>query len=502
MARVRLERRGAIGRAMPKVRLARVVSWTVLAAILGYGALLRIDAIGAQFDITGFPQLRALEERSFARPELIRPHSVSWPRAQLYGHRDGPPTHYHSDPYTYLAAARAMTSFYTAHWREPVFPFATRLSLDLLNDQDVAVSFASTAFSLLAVWLTYILGASLWSRPVGLLAALALSLDIDVVSLASRGWRDDAYIAAFVMCAYLMLRYIRTADSGATPVHSIGRWRVKALHVDAVLLGIGAGLAILTRIMALPFVVAGAGWILLGRRAAWRQHAQGLAIAALTATIVAAPYFINCWRVFGDPLYTFNVHGAIYSATEHRPELSGSTASYVRAKISRRPMEAVDTITRGLTTYPFGNKLRGLSAWHAGVDRWLAGASLAGLVVLAGFPAGRLLLVATLAGLLPFSLTWTLDPDYRFTLFAYPVLLIAAAVAVAAAGRVLSWRPADAAAWRTFAWRPWGALVGAALAMLWLIDAVSPSRRSTTATTYRWLRVTGIPRRLAAGGRT
>jgi hypothetical protein len=138
-------------------------------------------------------------------------------------------------------------------------------------------------------------------------------------------------------------------------------------------------------------------------------------------------------------------------------------------------MEAVDTITRGLTTYPFGNKLRGLSAWHAGVDRWLAGASLAGLVVLAGFPAGRLLLVATLAGLLPFSLTWTLDPDYRFTLFAYPVLLIAAAVAVAAAGRVLSWRPADAAAWRTFAWRPWGALVGAALAMLWLIDAVSPS---------------------------
>ena len=39
-----------------------------------------------------------------------------------------------------------MTSFYGAHFREPVFPFAVKSYLWLLDDQDVAVSFASATF--------------------------------------------------------------------------------------------------------------------------------------------------------------------------------------------------------------------------------------------------------------------------------------------------------------------------------------------------------------------
>src|SRR5262249_8978646 len=152
---------------------------------------------------------------------------------------------------------------YTAHFREPVFPFATKISLAVFANQDVAVSFASTACSLLAVWFTYLLGATLWSRSAGLAAALALSLDPDVVSLASLGWRDDAYMAAFTMCAYLFLRYARSADVGATRVYRIGRWQVPAFHADAVLLGIGTGLAVLTRIMAVPFVLAGLMWVFI-----------------------------------------------------------------------------------------------------------------------------------------------------------------------------------------------------------------------------------------------
>ena len=171
----------------------------------------------------------------------------------------------------------------------------------MLGGQDVAVSFASTFFSLLAVWLTYVLGAAVWSRPAGLLAALGLSLDFDVVSLASLGWRDDAYMAAFTLCAYLMLRVWRTGEASPR---------------SYVVLGVGAGLAILTRIMAVPFLVAGVGWILFARRNAWRTHLRGAGLALLAATLTAGPYFVNCWRVYGDPLYTFNVHGAIYSAAE------------------------------------------------------------------------------------------------------------------------------------------------------------------------------------------
>ena len=99
-----------------------------------------------------------------------------------------------------------MPSFYDAHDREPVYPYVLKMVLHLFGNQDVAVSFTSTAFSLLAIWLTSVLGAMVWSRAAGLLAALGLALDYDAVSLASAGWRDDAFVAAVVLCAVLILR--------------------------------------------------------------------------------------------------------------------------------------------------------------------------------------------------------------------------------------------------------------------------------------------------------
>ena len=117
-----------------------------------------------------------------------------------------------------------------------------------------------------------------------------------------------------------------------------------------------AGLAILTRIMAVSFLVAGVGWILFAHRNAWRTHLRGAGLALLAATLTAGPYFVNCWRVYGDPLYTFNVHGAIYSAAEGEADWKGSTASYVSNRIAQRPIAIVDTVAQGLTSYPFTNK--------------------------------------------------------------------------------------------------------------------------------------------------
>lgn len=140
---------------------------------------------------------------------LLRPAGVTWTAVPSYPHRDGPPTHYASDPYTYLKYAREMRSFYAAHLREPLFPFVTKVFLRLLRNQDVAVSFASAAFSVLAIIGTLAVGWYAFSWPVGLGAALAMAIEYEVVSSGVDGLRDDAFVCAAVLSAYVMLRYAR-----------------------------------------------------------------------------------------------------------------------------------------------------------------------------------------------------------------------------------------------------------------------------------------------------
>ncbi len=465
------------GWASLRARLAPSVSWAVLAVILTHGALLRLDAITGQYGVVSSPGwLAALQTRQFAGPERIRPGSITWGPEELYPHKDGPATHYRSDPYTYLEAARQMTSFYEPHWREPVFPFVTREFLGVLDGQDVAVSFASAFCSVLAIWFTYLLGSAAWSRPVGLLAALGLSLDHDVLTLASRGWRDDAYVAAVALCAFLMLRCWRV---GRAPVRlrRFGHIGLDSLYIEAAVLGVASGLAVLTRIMALPFLAAGGAFLLFGLRTSWRRRLAMAGIGMSTALIVAGPYFVNCWRVHGDPLYTFNVHGNIYSVRQGEGEWKGSTAAYVARRITERPVAAVDTVLQGVTTYPFSNKWHGLDRWIAGLGRWALIAAIGGLLVLAASASGRLLLIATWASLLPFSFTWPSDPDFRFTVHVYPTLLIAAAVGGAAIFRaaravlVPARLPERRSEWGRQA-LAWAGVVAPALVMLWLVQRV------------------------------
>jgi 4-amino-4-deoxy-L-arabinose transferase-like glycosyltransferase len=458
----------------------RGIAWVVLTGILVHAALLRIDAINARYGPVSSPRwLNSVQTRTVVPPQSIRRDSVAWYPETMFPHADGKETRYRSDPYTYLEAGRTMSSFYGAHFREPVFPFVTRGFLRLMNDQDVAVSFASAFFSTLAVWLTYVLGAAIWSRPIGLLAALGISLDYDVITLASGGWRDDAYMAMVTLCAYLLLRWWRTGQAEARVIH-LGRVRIDATYLHAVLFGVAGGFAILTRIMAVSFLTAGVGYLVLTHRAAWRRQLAAAGLALVTAGVVAAPYFVNCWRVYGDPLYTFNVHGHIYSVAERHEEWDGSTAGYVGQKIARRPFQMVDTVAQGLTTYPFTNKWNGLNYWLPGLGRWASVASIVGLVVFAATPQGRLLLVLLVSSLVPFSFTWTVDPDFRFTLHAYPMLMIAAAVALGAAVHgvravLTAGRGAAGGTWRGIAWLPWASTVGIVLAVLWFVARVSPS---------------------------
>jgi 4-amino-4-deoxy-L-arabinose transferase-like glycosyltransferase len=462
-------------------RTRRVAAWGVLAVIVIHGALLRIDAVTGRYGAVTSPAwLTAVQTRSIAPPESIRPAHIQWEMQPLFPHRDGRSNRYYSDPNTYLDVARQMTWFYAGTVREPVFVFATRAFLKLLDNQDVAVSFASAFFSTLAIWLTYLLGASLWSRPVGLLAAAGLALDIDVVSLASLGWRDDAYMATLALCALLTLRAWRAGQVDARPVR-LGPVSIDAMYVQAIVAGMAGGLAILTRITAATFVLPGLACLLLARRSPWRRSVTAAAIGLATAVVVAAPYYVNCWRVLGDPFYVFNVHSGVYSLAEGQPEFKGSTAAYIQHKFLQRPIRMFDTVAQGMTSYPFANKWHGLDHWLPWLGWWASIAAIAGLVVLAASAQGRLVLIMLAGSLVPFAFTWTVDPDYRFTEHAYPIFLIAAAIAVGVLGRVAlatlvpGWRVREGA-WPRVDWRPWAATVGGVVVVLGLVARVTPLR--------------------------
>ncbi len=400
-------------------RVVRILRIGLVTLVVLYGMVLRFDALSLKYGAVDRPAWLHALQQSRAHRSLLRPDRVSWAPVTLVPHRDGTWTKYGSDPYTYLQYAREMRSFYAAHRREPLFPFVTKVFLRLLHQQDVAVSFASAAFSVLAVVATFLLGAYAFSYWVGLGAALALVVEYDVVSWGVDGWRDDAFACAVVLFALAMLRYARAPSSRS-----------------GIAVGIVGGLACLTRITSLSFVVPGMIWLYVTgcrpRKARLRELGLG---AAVTAALVA-PFIVNCWLVFGDPLYAINVHADIYRAAEGQSiQVSQTATEYLTSELRSRPVRTIDTVALGMTSYPFLNKWHGFDPWDPRLGRALAWAAVVGLVLFVGCGPGRLLLLVLAASLVPYAATWRLISDWRFTEHAYPFFLIAAGYGL--------WRIAD-----------------------------------------------------------
>jgi Dolichyl-phosphate-mannose-protein mannosyltransferase len=402
-------------------RLVRLAWPVALATVVAYGAVLRLDAISVKFDPVAAPRWLHRFQVWREGNSALRPGGMRWDAYQRFAHKDGPPSQYRSDPYTYLQYARGMRSFYAAHRREPLFPLATKVWLWLLHDHDTAVSFASAGFSVLTIVLTFALGREAFSPAAGFLAALLWAVESDVVDYGTEGWRDDAFTAAVVLTAWLMLRFTRRP--GAT---------------RAVALGIAAGAACLVRITALSFVVPGLLYLVLTLALPWRERLRVIAIAAGVSVLVAGPFLFNCWREYGDPLYAINVHTDVYRATEGSGGTAASSAGgYIMAHLRERPLETIDTFVLGLTRYPFTNKWHGFDAWLPRAGGWLSALALAGLFLFTAVPAGRLILVVLVTSLVPYAVTWRLIYDWRFTEIVYPFFLIAAASLVWFAARAL-----------------------------------------------------------------
>jgi hypothetical protein len=386
-----------------------------------YAGLLRLDALVAKYGQLDHPRWAALVTRDIAAiGRQLRPYDRGWSReARPY---EG------GDPINYLRFAREMTGFYQAHVREPVFLALTRAFLWLLSNQDVAVSFASALGSTLAVLGTYLVAAGLMPRPGALAASFLAAVDYDVITWAPDGWRDDTFMAAVLWTTWAMLRLRDRPEIRA-----------------AVLLGVCAGLACLTRITALSFIVPGFAWLMLDApREARRPRLRGVGIAAAVAAVLIAPYLINCWRQMGDPLVAINYHTVYYRHGEGLPtEGDMSAGEYLAGKFRREPIATFDTGFNGIFVQPFITKWRGLAPTLGPGWQVAAGAAIAGLLLLPFSAAGRLTLVELFSSLVPYAFTWNVGGGdaWRFTMHAYPFYLITACYAftqAAACARVLS----------------------------------------------------------------
>lgn len=385
----------------------------LLGLVLAYGTVLRLDALFRSYGPYDHPGWFVGLQRSVAAiAGGAVPASWEWPR------RDA--QHDIGDPINYLAFARDMRSFYQAHVREPVFLAATRAWLTLTDGLDVSVSLASLSFSVLLIFATYLLGAGVASRGVGLAAAAALAVERQVVALSIGGWRDEASAFFCVLTAWAIVRL-----------------RASPRTANAVMVGVVAAGACLTRITSIVFVAPALAYVVsTGGRAGLVARSRLVGVATVVLLALTAPYLINCAKAYGDPLYSINYHVRFYVARERggaplddeaAATLPGASG-YALSKFRERPLEAFDTAVQGLTSFPFSNKWHGFDVWNARLGRGLAVLALLGLWGWLLDANGRLLLIVLVTSLVPFMMTWPVPggAEWRFTMHAYPFYLLAA----------------------------------------------------------------------------
>lgn len=399
-----------------------------LVFVLAYGALLRLEAYTGHYGTLTHPawaRIATEDVAPLARP--VRPRSVNWGRiAEPYAG---------TDPINYLKFAREMGSFYQPHIREPVFLAVTRGGLAALDGQAAAVSLASAIGSLLMIVSAYLLGAAVISPLAGLAAAIVMALDYDLISSAPDGWRDDVFAATVTFAAWAFVRFHQ-----------------RPVFRHAVLVGITSGLACLTRVTALSFVLPALVWVTLaGGERPRRPRLEYAGVAAVIFVAVLAPFLISCAIATGDPLYAINYHTTYYRAAEGMSFAKPmSTGAYLHAKFAGHPIATLDTAITGEFVWPFEAKWSGLRPWSpllADLLRWTA---LAGLLALPFTQAGRLLLVILLGSLVPYAFTWNVGGggEWRFTMHAYPLYVVAAMTAVAGVWRGVRYLRNLPPAWR------------------------------------------------------
>src|SRR5262249_41594263 len=193
-------------------------------------------------------------------------------------------------------------------------------------------------------------------------AALGVAMQRDAIWFGVEGFRDDAFMLFVLLSALALLRL-----------------RDRPTTLRAVLAGLAAGGAVLSRVTSVSFLIPAFALVALARGAdVPRRRAIVLAVGVMLA--VAGPYLLSCALAYGDPFYAVNFHTKFYRSRSGMAfDTSMSWLDYLRTGF--RPFHLLDTGLTGLTSYPFLNKWGGLEYVSPWVARVLSGAAVVGLVL-------------------------------------------------------------------------------------------------------------------------
>jgi hypothetical protein len=396
--------------------LSPAVRSSLVTAVVLYAALLRLDAVVSTRGVVAGPRwLEGVQRHVQTIAAVIKPTGLALePEPYPVG----------ADPYDSLQQAREMSSPYTANFREPLFAFATKVTLGLVGQDDLAVCLTSTFFSVLAVYATYLLGSLAFSPFVGILAGATLAIERDVIYWGAAGWRDDMFTSVVLLSAYTCLRLSRAPNAG------------RSLIAGAV-----GAVACLVRLTSVSFILPSLvyGCLSSGLHGC-KARLKWLLLSGAVMSILVAPFLVNCWVRFGDPLYPINGLTRFYAqSTDVRATERQAWLPWLAGQGSRSPVRLTDTIVVGSTLYPFDAKWRGFDAWSGPLfplADWLPALAILGLILWWLSPNGRFLLLVLATAHAPFVFTAGTPAlhDFRHTVHTYPFYLIAAAYAVAEIG--------------------------------------------------------------------
>ena len=388
-----------------RISTDRAALWLPTAAavlLIGFGAMLRFDALLVR------SQLVDTTPWASKVHEQLRPFLPDYHAFYRANFEEDP---YRADVRSYLDGAEAMSlgGFYDASFREPFYVGLVKFSVAIAGGREIGILLQSLFFSIAVLPLAFVLAIPIVGRWWAVAMLVPLALHEWLIFESPSGYRLSAY--AFFLILFVASVFGRRRGY---PV-----WR-------AAISGVLAAMVCLIRLSGLSLVLP---ILLLG---AWEKRKQGgwpmLGVAALTMTVLVAPYLVNCYRVHGDPLYAISFHTQFWLRAEgtENPASLGEVSLYRYVSEFHEMRELLMGSLRGLTVLPLSKFWSGLNEFPLLAAAVLV-AGVAGLLASAVTPL-RFLLVVYLGHLIPFAYIQNFPSGRapRFVMPAYFFLVLAA----------------------------------------------------------------------------
>lgn len=313
-----------------------------------------------------------------------------------------------------ILQGRMAIYFPEGYGHEPLYHYILAGMFAAGGANEFTLRLTTALLGLLAVALAYRMARALLGRGVALAAMAWMAVSVWPVFYSRIGLRNITLPLALALAAWLLWRAVRSL--------SPSRWARYAVA------GAALGLCFYTyqasRVFPFVFLVW-AAYLALVDRARFRTHWQGLALAALAATLVAAP--LAYYLLVANP-----------AAEQRITNLAGPLGELMAGRPG--PVAQLALATAGMFT------VRGDGVWLYNVaGRPVFPDPISGLLFYAGLglalwrwrkPAYGLLLLWLPISLGPAAVSWP-APNFVRTLGALPVVFLFPALAAVQAGQLV-----------------------------------------------------------------